>query len=93
MSVNDWEIVESELEKDDHTRLHNFLLEKIKPITKITKLVNNEGHNLLHRAALKETTGKISMIINLCKKGFLEDKSPEIEKEQVFLDWINAKTT
>jgi ankyrin repeat protein len=58
----------------------------------ITTLVDDDGFNLLHHAALKDTTGKIKMLIDLYREGLLKEENKD-ENKKIFSSWVNARTT
>jgi hypothetical protein len=69
----------------------------VQPLADIVDVQDAQGFNLLHHAALKDTEGKIEMIIDLFKKGLdLKIAANKDEKEQIIdqgkesmLKWVN----
>ena len=70
--IVDWPFIEKELENPHSKVLADYLKEKLSPLTKIIDVYDEQGFNLLHHAALKDSEGKIKLLINLYKTGLAE---------------------
>ena len=100
MSNLDFDFIQQELEKEPHDRLKEYLRKNVDPLIDIVNVQDAQGFNLLHLAALKDSKGKIEMIINLFKQGLdLKVKGDKDNKEQILeegkktmLNWVNQKT-